>query len=78
MTKDEIIIALNLDQCTFLPGSFEKRFARDLCIQAKTNPEKELSEKQREYLFLMLKRYRRQIPATYKKFHPDNSNILDL
>jgi hypothetical protein len=78
MTKDEIIIALNLDQCTYLPGSFEKKFARDICGQAKGSPEKELTEAQRDWLYKQLKRYRRQIPATYQKYHPDNSNNLNL
>lgn len=59
---------------TYLPGSFDKRFARDMYAILKNNPNYELTEKQRKYIFIMLKRYRRQIPSTFQYCHPDNVN----
>lgn len=68
MTADEINIAKALDSCTYLPGSFEKRFARDMAAYAEFNPKYELTEKQRDWLYKQLKRYRKQIPNTYKQY----------
>lgn len=69
MTLEERIIAINLDKCTYLPGSFEKRFARDMAFFAKNQPDRELTARQKEWLYQQLKRYRRQIPKTYQKYH---------
>lgn len=46
-----------LAQCTFLPGSAHKRFARDLPHA------KELTEAQVRHLIRLCWRYRRQMPA---------------
>ncbi len=69
MTRGEIIIATNLhSKVTFLPASFDKRFSRDLYYLAKADPEKELTEKQRAYLFKLLHKYRKQLPETMQQY----------
>lgn len=72
MTNDEIIICSHFSHVTFLPGSFDKRFANNLCALANSNPDKELSEKQKEWCYRLLYKYRRQIPNVYEKYktHP--------
>ena len=48
-----------LVRCTFLPASFDKRFARDLNSQLANGGE--ITEKQRAYLVKLIHKYRRQI-----------------
>jgi hypothetical protein len=76
MTKEEILISINLGKCRHLPASFDKRFANNMAALAKSNPGKELTNSQREQLYRMLKSYRRQIPNTFMRFHPDNKATL--
>jgi hypothetical protein len=47
-----------LSQCTFLPGSAHKRFARQVAQQ----PLETVSEKQRQHVIRLAWRYRRQMP----------------
>ncbi len=63
MTPAEIAAAkaLSPSRISYLPGSFEKRFARDMAALAEAQPEKELSEKQRAFLLKMTWRYRKQL-----------------
>lgn len=61
MTPYQITIAKKLQQCSFLPGSFDKRFARDIAFLATNSPDKELTEKQAACLDRLVYRYRRQI-----------------
>jgi hypothetical protein len=68
MANAEIEIAISLGKCTYLPGSFEKRFAANLAFIARNSPEKEITEKQRVWMYNQLKRYRKQIPQTYEKY----------
>lgn len=68
MTAEEKDIALSLATCVYLPGSFEKKFARFLASVARDSPEKVLTERQRAWMYSQLQRYRRQIPETYKKY----------
>lgn len=68
MTPQEREIAINLDRCTYLPGSFEKRFARDMAFFAQNDPDREMTARQRSWMLTQLKRYRRQIPNTYEKY----------
>lgn len=51
---------------TYLPGHYDKLFARN--IYNKSNPYFELTDKQREFMYKMLYKYRKQIPSTYKKY----------
>jgi len=62
MTPFEIHLATALANCSFLPGSSQKRFCRNMGDIARLSPEKELSLRQRHYMELMAWRYRRQLP----------------
>lgn len=50
-----------LARVTYLPGSADKRFARDMAARKAINPDYEMSERQRAYLRRLVHRYRRQI-----------------
>ena len=57
MTDNEwYMISLLFKQCTFIPGSFDKRFVRDI----HANPNATLSDKQHACLERLFYRYRRQ------------------
>ncbi len=58
MTQAEIDIAIALQLVTYLPGSFDKRFARNL----KNWKNRDMTEKGRAYMMKLLDKYRRQIP----------------
>jgi hypothetical protein len=62
MTPFEIRLATALANCSFLPGSSQKRFCRNMGDIARLSPDKELSLRQRHYMELMAWRYRRQLP----------------
>lgn len=55
----EAIRAISPARVTYLPGSPDKRFARDIQYQATTTGN--ITERQAEYLRRLLHRYRRQI-----------------
>ena len=74
MTEYEIRLAKALANCSFLPGSSQKRFCRNMGDIARLSPEKELSLRQRHYMELMAWRYRRQLKS---EFVP-HSKPLDL
>lgn len=59
MTDIERAAVAGLWRCTFLPGTWDKRFSRAL---AKRDASKPLSEKQQEWLWKLVWKYRRQIP----------------
>lgn len=61
MTPEEIKTALALRKCTFLPGSYEKRFVASMASIAECNSTIELSEKQKAYLAKVKHRYRKQL-----------------
>ncbi len=61
MTPDQIDKALKLRRCSFLPGSWDKRFARDIGFVAEHHPAKELTERQSKCLDNLVHKYRRQI-----------------
>lgn len=58
MTELEKKIANSLQFCSFLPGSFDKRFVKQLHIWA----DRDMTEKGRAYMLNLLYKYRRQIP----------------
>jgi hypothetical protein len=62
MTPFEIRLATALANCSFLPGSSQKRFCRNMGDIARLSPEKELSLRQRHYMEIMAWWYRRQLP----------------
>lgn len=53
-----------LARCTFLPGSYQKRFVRDL--EARVNEDTPLTEKQAAYLDKLHHMYRNQIARNKK------------
>jgi len=72
MTKEEQDICLALGRARYLPGSFDKRFANNVSSIARTDPDKELTEKQREWIYRLLFKYRKQLDVTYSRYkdHP--------
>lgn len=58
MTNNELQIANALSKCSFLPGTFDKRFVKQL----PNWQEKELTVKGRAMLIKLMVKYRRQIP----------------
>jgi hypothetical protein len=67
MTADEIIIVHNLNCCRLPMASWTKRFVRDVHSQSLNNPESELTDKQKEWIYRLVYTFRKQIPGTYKK-----------
>ena len=65
MTPFEIRLATALANCSFPPGSSQKRFCRNMGDIARLSPDKELSLRQRHYMELMAWRYRRQLSAEF-------------
>lgn len=61
MTDEQRRLILRLSKCTFLPGSYEKRFVRSMAALANSKGETELSEKQAAFLAKVGHRYRRQL-----------------
>jgi hypothetical protein len=65
MTKDQLLISKALGSIRYLPGSFDKRFALNLAHIAEDCQEKELTEKQNEWMYRLLYKYRNQLPQIY-------------
>lgn len=63
MTGREIELATALGKCTFIPGSFDKSFARSMAHIAKQSPEFNISPRQSYCLYKIARKYRRQITA---------------
>lgn len=61
MTNLEITAILLLRPCSFVPGSFEKRFVRDLYIRFGIDRSGPLTLRQRAWLFRLVYRFRAQI-----------------
>ena len=63
MTPHEIELALALrHNVGMLPGSSQKRFARDIAHIAATEPASDITLRQRHYMELLAWKYRRQLP----------------
>lgn len=62
MSPDERRVALALATATMLPGSWGKRFARDMAERA-ADPKAQLSARQREWLWRLCHQFRRQLPG---------------
>lgn len=63
MKQSEASIATVLSRCSFLPGSWDKRFCRDMAFIAEHSREVELSEYQNSNLLRLAWKYRRQLPT---------------
>lgn len=61
MTDEEKDMAEKLGRCTFLPGSFDKRFTQDMVDYAKREETPKLTEKQASHLRRLFHKYRKQI-----------------
>jgi hypothetical protein len=60
MTPDEIRIVDALARCSFVPGTTQKRFMRQLVGRERS---RSLSDRQRAYLWAIAWSWRRQLPA---------------
>jgi hypothetical protein len=63
MTPVDISRICALAACTFPPGSYDKRFVRDLHSRMASKDAVTLTEKQAAYVRILAWRYRRQMPA---------------
>jgi hypothetical protein len=63
MTDHQRAVAEALSRCSFLPGSHDKRFARDMGASARQTPTPDLTERQATHLDRLAFKYRRQMPA---------------
>ena len=61
MTPLQIQMIVDLHRCTFLPGSFEKRFVKSLFARAAKDPNKPLTGKQESYMYELYHKYRKQV-----------------
>jgi hypothetical protein len=60
MTADEIRIVQALYGCSFLPGSTQKRFVRQMFHRDRAKP---LTDRQKAYLWAIAWSWRRQLPG---------------
>jgi hypothetical protein len=65
MTDEQYAAIQLLTRCTFLPGSYEKRFVGDMSLKLKTD---ELTERQSAFLARVAYRYRGQIHSLNPSF----------
>lgn len=77
MTPEQKEIAMSFMHVTFLPRSWNKRFAQSMIYIAVKEPEQELTDSQTEWLYRLLYTYRKQIPNTYLKYQ-NNPNCKSL
>lgn len=83
MDTTQIEIFAALDGVRKLSGSFDKRFITNLASVAKANPLYELSEKQIEWTYRLLYKYRKQLKSLYQQ-HKNNPfcskkiNVLNM
>jgi len=69
MTESQMNMVLDLHRCTFLPGSFEKRFVKSLFNSMARIENKPLTEKQSRYLAQTFHKYRKQIGIQDHNLH---------
>lgn len=62
MTTEQREITVTLYNCTMLPGSWDKRFIRNVVDRP------ELTETQNEWIFRLLYKYRKQCGKVYEKY----------
>jgi len=61
VTQSEIVMAKALNQCTFVPGTGTKSFAKFAANLAEHFPDRELTFGQKKYLSEAVIKFRRQI-----------------
>lgn len=68
MTAEQIEISKALGTVSYLPASFNKRLGKSLAFMANNTPSSELTEKQNEWMYRLLYKYRKQIYSVYDKY----------
>jgi hypothetical protein len=68
MDKVHFEMLQGLRRCTFMPGSWDKRFVRDLASKPE---DAELTEKQQEWVEKMAYKYRRQVGKVWTGREPE-------
>lgn len=71
-TWGEQLMAFALERCSFAPGTFAKRFARELAWQVRDRSV--ITEKQADLLRKLVRTYRRQIRAD--ALQPEDRHLL--
>jgi hypothetical protein len=66
-------MAVALAACSFCPGSWDKRFSRNMAALAEHAPEKDFTERQRVHLIRLVHKYRRQIDTAVIELALDES-----
>lgn len=61
MTEAEKKACIAIGNGRYLPGTWDKRFARKMAEKALQAPESDLSERQREQIKRIMQKYRRSI-----------------
>lgn len=77
MTPEQINISKGLGTVTTLSGGFDKRFMSNISAIAENTPDKEITDKQNEWMYRLLYKYRRQLPGLYEK-HKTNPYCCKL
>ena len=67
MTEGQREIALALGNVRYLPATWDKRYGHAMHGIATSEPNKELTSSQVEWLYRLLYKYRKQLPALYQK-----------
>jgi len=71
-------IAKALARCTFVPGCWDKRFARAMAALADHNPDWEFTERQRASLIRLAHKYRRQVATEVVMLAQDLAEVEAL
>jgi hypothetical protein len=74
MTNSQIDMILSLKQCTFVPGSFQKRFVQSMLSHAAFRPGTPLTDRQGRYLAELFHKYRKQIGTLEHNLHCELCN----
>lgn len=69
MNLEQMTIIRHLhDSVTMLPGTWDKRFVRQMFY---SKPSFKITDKQNEWIYRLLYKYRKQLPELYEK-HKEN------
>ena len=62
--SDYAQVATALGACSYLPGSWDKQFARHVAVRAKHGSDADFSERERAILLELAHKYRRQLSGS--------------
>lgn len=68
MIPEHRIIAAALGTVRYLPATFDKRFGNSMAALAKHGSHKEITDFQKEWIYRLLYKYRKQLPKLYEKY----------